>query len=93
MFVYQETDENNAEWVVRNARDVLDELIFKGRDIIIKHNQQHLVLSATPTSDEKEVFDQRMGKLSEIKLKKKGVFAPVRNNLLNRFKNEHLSDK
>lgn len=87
MYVLQEKEDGQKpEWVVRCANEVLDELILKGRDIIVKHNQHHLVLSANPSSDESAYVDQKQQQACDIGNKKRGVYAPIKNDLHNRFK-------
>jgi hypothetical protein len=87
MKVYKDVN-GTPEWVVRDGKTVIDELITKGRRIIENGNKQHLVLSSNPTLDEKELFDHRFQKLSDVSSKKKGVYCPIRNEVLNKFKND-----
>jgi hypothetical protein len=87
--VYREVD-GIHQWIIEDGDSILEELILKGRELIIKYNSHHLTLSPTPTNDEKDMYDLRSNRLSDVKHKKRGVYKPICNRLMVNFLNHKL---
>ena len=86
MSVYTDETSDTPIWVNKSANEVLETLISKGHDLLVRHNDQYLTLSVRPSVDEQETFDLRMNRLSNITSKKRGVYIPIRDNILLKFR-------
>ena len=89
MNVYERDDNGEPKWVEKDMNATLDNLISKGLNLLKKHHH-----STTPpindamTMEQREILDQRNERISKIDRKSRGNYRSVRDNVLNKFKDD-----
>jgi uncharacterized C2H2 Zn-finger protein len=78
VWVFEEQDNGEPEWREKDLVPVLDKMITKGSDILIRHNN-HIFLISQPKDE--ELYHLRTEKLNNIRVKKKGCYRTVRDGV------------
>lgn len=84
MWVYEKVDDKE-QWVEKAAEEILDQLIQKGTDILVKNNNEYIRLSSNPTVEEQEIYDIRVRRIDNVRKKKRGVYIPIRDRVMAKF--------
>jgi hypothetical protein len=73
---------DKAEWVAKHTHDIVEMAIRDMTNYLQKHKNDLYNEIENPTRDDEELFFERQEKLCNIRNKeKRGVFAPIRNNI------------
>jgi hypothetical protein len=81
-------DGDKLDWIIEEAGPILESSIKKMVNILMIHNHKLFVGIENPTTDDTELYEYREKNLMDIKSKIRGLFSPIRNNILTTLK-EH----
>jgi hypothetical protein len=72
----------DGAWTSCDRSTILDKMITKGTNILIKYNTKIFSLDAI----DDDIFDYRSQTLSDINSKKKGLYAPIKSRIVDNAK-------
>lgn len=78
--------QDNPSWKLVDAVDYGDIIVLKYLNVIVKENKDQLILPENPTIDEQIDHDIRYRKITNVKEKKRGVYAPIRRKIIEKIK-------
>jgi hypothetical protein len=79
-------DGDKLDWIIEEAGPILESSIKKMVNILMIHNHKLYVGIENPTNDQRELYEEREKNLMDIKCKVRGLFSPIRNNILTTLK-------
>lgn len=83
--VYVSNESEGGEWKHMKADEIINDMIHKGLDIMIRQNGN--LLSVSPTTEERDNWDWRDTTIKNIKTKKRGSrYVPIRDMVMTRFR-------
>jgi Cu/Zn superoxide dismutase len=82
MLVYVRKEDGTAQWEEKDLNTTLHQLIVEGTDILIRHNNKIM------NEQDIELYYMKSEKLSNIRSKKRGSYAGVKNGVLSKFKSQ-----
>jgi uncharacterized C2H2 Zn-finger protein len=84
--VYKKIDDR-IEWIIEEASPIIERSIKKMVNILMIHNFKLYDGIENPTNDDRELYEERDKNLMDIKCKVRGMFAPIRNNIMQSLRN------
>lgn len=91
--VFVSNGTEGGEWKHMKADEIINDMIHKGLDIMIRQNGNMLSVSNNPTSKERDDFDWRNNTINNIKTKKRGSrYVPIRDMVMTRFRESKRSN-
>lgn len=87
MLVFNE----QGKWESQDRQRIIHDMIVKGHGILVAYNNEifHIDQICQLTNDQKDLLDFRNLKLSQISSKARGVYAPIKNAILDLAKNNN----
>lgn len=86
LMVYVAEDDHIVEWKEKELFDILDTIITRCSDILVKHNY-YLYKISKQGRNEEEMFFHRAENLSKVRSKKRGVYGKIRDGVYLKFIN------
>lgn len=86
--VYEKNPDGTQCWKEKDARDMCDVIIQRICDMIVSLNKDYFLLPENASVDQQIDHDVRQQKIVKVKNKKRGVYAPIRDKVMETIKKE-----